>query len=91
MYNEVTSFESVDKILNCSHLNKSCRAVLSCGIVYYSLVKVVITSEYVDEILKCDHSVLLLMSFQLVVVYLFYLFIYLFLFLFISFFSSFFN
>ena len=30
----VLRFVSVDEILKCGHLNESCRAVLSCGVVY---------------------------------------------------------
>ena len=33
----VLTFESVDKILRCHHLNESYCAVLSCGTVYYAL------------------------------------------------------
>ena len=35
LYKVVLTFESVDKILMCDHSNKSYRAVLSCGTVYY--------------------------------------------------------
>ena len=36
LYKVVLPFESVDKILKCDvHSNESCRAVLSCGAVYY--------------------------------------------------------
>ena len=31
----VLTFETVDEILKCDHLNESYRAVLSCGTVYY--------------------------------------------------------
>jgi len=31
------TFESVDKIPKCDHSNKSYRAVLSCGAVYYAV------------------------------------------------------
>ena len=31
-------------------------SVLSCGAVYHTLYKAVLTFESVDEILKCDHS-----------------------------------
>ena len=33
----VLTFESVDEILKCDHSNERCRAVLSCGAVYYAL------------------------------------------------------
>jgi len=33
----VSTFESVNKILNCGHSNESCCAVLSCGAVYYAV------------------------------------------------------
>ena len=35
LYKVVLTFESVDEILKCDHANKSNRAVLSCGTVYY--------------------------------------------------------
>ena len=34
LYMLVLTFESVDEILKCDHLNESYRAVLSCGIEY---------------------------------------------------------
>ena len=37
LYKVILSFESVDEILKCDHLNESFRAVLSCGVVYYAL------------------------------------------------------
>ena len=37
LYKVVLTFESVDKILKCDHLNESYRAVLSCGAVYYAV------------------------------------------------------
>ena len=37
LYKAVLSFESVDEILCCDHSNKSYRAVLSCGTVYYAV------------------------------------------------------
>ena len=33
----VLTFESVDEILKCNHLNESYRAELSCGTVYYAV------------------------------------------------------
>ena len=35
LYKAVLTFESVDKIVKCDHLNESCCVVLSCGAVYY--------------------------------------------------------
>ena len=37
LYKLVLTFESVDEILNCDHLDESYRAVLSCGAVYYAV------------------------------------------------------
>ena len=37
LYNVVPTFESVDEILWCDHLNASYWAVLSCGTVYYAV------------------------------------------------------
>ena len=37
LYKMVLTFESVDKILLCDHLNESYWAVLSCGTVYYAV------------------------------------------------------
>ena len=57
LYKVVLTFESVNEILKCDHLNESYCAVLSCGTVYYAVqLKVVRTFESVNEILKCDHS-----------------------------------
>ena len=36
LYKAVLSFESVDDILKCDHLNESSLAVLSCCAVYYN-------------------------------------------------------
>ena len=33
----VLTFKSVDEILKCDHSNESCRALLSCGAVYYTM------------------------------------------------------
>jgi len=33
----VLTFESVDEILKCHHLNEGCCTVLSCGAVYYAV------------------------------------------------------
>ena len=33
----VLTFESVDEILKCDHLNKNYCAVLSCGTVYFAV------------------------------------------------------
>ena len=57
LYKEVLTFESMDKILKCDHLNKSYWAVLFCGTIYYAVDnKVVLTFESVDKILKCAYS-----------------------------------
>ena len=37
LYKVVLTFESVDEILKCNHLNESYWAVLSCGAVYYAV------------------------------------------------------
>ena len=37
LYKVILTFESVDEILKCDHLNESYRAVLSCGAVYYAV------------------------------------------------------
>ena len=37
LYKVVQTFESVNEILRCDHLNKSCEVVLSCGAVYYAV------------------------------------------------------
>ena len=37
LYKVVLTFESLDKILWCDHLNESYRAVFSCGTVHYSV------------------------------------------------------
>ena len=37
LYKVVRTFESVDEILKCDHSNKSYRAVLSYGAVYYAV------------------------------------------------------
>ena len=37
LYKVVLTFESVDKILKCSHSNESYCAELSCGAVYYAV------------------------------------------------------
>ena len=37
LYNVAITVDSVDKILECDHSNESCRAVLSCGAVYYTV------------------------------------------------------
>jgi len=37
LYKMVLTFESVNEILKCDHLNESYCAVLSCGAVYYSV------------------------------------------------------
>ena len=36
--------------------NESYWAILSCSTVYYAALKVVLTFQFVDNILKCDHS-----------------------------------
>ena len=37
LYKVFLTFESVDEILKCDHLNESYKAVLSCGTVHYAL------------------------------------------------------
>ena len=37
LYKVVLTFESVDKILWCDHLNETSSAVVSCGTVYYAV------------------------------------------------------
>ena len=37
LYKVVLTFESVDEILKCDHLNESYWAVLSCGTIYYAV------------------------------------------------------
>ena len=37
LYKVVLTFDSVDKIRKCDHLNQSYLAVLSCGAVYYAV------------------------------------------------------
>ena len=37
LYKVILTFESVDEILWCDHLNESYWAVLSCGTVYYAV------------------------------------------------------
>ena len=37
LYKVVLTFESMDEILKCDHLNESYWAVLSCGTVYYAV------------------------------------------------------
>ena len=37
LYKVVLTFEFVDEILKCDYSNKSYRAVLSCGTVYYAV------------------------------------------------------
>ena len=33
----ILPFESADEILKCDHSNESCRAVHSCGAIYYAV------------------------------------------------------
>ena len=54
LYKVVLTFESVDKILKCDHLNESYWAVRSCGAVNYAAQSVSFKS--VGKILKFDHS-----------------------------------
>ena len=49
------TFESVDEILWCYHLNETSSAVLSQGTIYL-VCTVVATFESVDQILWCDYS-----------------------------------
>ena len=37
LYKVALTFESVDEILKCDHLNESFQTVLSCGTVYYAV------------------------------------------------------
>ena len=37
LYKVVLTFKSVDEVLKCDHSNKSYWAVLSCGVVYYTV------------------------------------------------------
>ena len=37
LYKMILTFESMDEILKCDHSNESCKAVLSCGAVYYTV------------------------------------------------------
>ena len=37
LHKVVLTFDSVDEILKCDHLNESYSAVLSCGAVYYAV------------------------------------------------------
>ena len=48
----------MDVILKCDHSNKSCRALLSCGTVYYAVQvgSVLLVSLQVKTTLGCDHS-----------------------------------
>ena len=46
------TFQFVDEILKCDHWNESYQAILSCGTVYYMLYEVVLTFEFVNEILS---------------------------------------
>ena len=55
LYKVVLTFKSVDEFLVCDHSNKSYRAVLSCGTVYYAL-QGGCNLKSVDEVLVCDHS-----------------------------------
>ena len=51
LYKDVLTFEYVDKILWCGHLNESCWQYLPV-ILFIILYKVLLTFEFVDEILK---------------------------------------
>ena len=55
LYKVVLTFESVDEVLKCDHSNESYWAILSCGAVYYT-VQGSSNFDYVNEILKWDHS-----------------------------------
>ena len=48
----------MDVILKCDHSNKSCRALLSCGTIYYAVQVgfVLVVSLQVKTTLGCDHS-----------------------------------
>ena len=37
LYKVILTFQSVNEILKCGHLNESTRAVLSCDAVYYAV------------------------------------------------------
>ena len=50
------SFEFVEEILWCGLLKESYSAVRFLGVLFIMLYKEVLTFDYLDEILKCDHS-----------------------------------
>ena len=54
LYKVVLTFESVDEILKSDHSNESCRAVLSCGAVYYA-AHGGFTFDSVYQALMSDH------------------------------------
>ena len=54
LYKVVLTFEPVDEILKCDHLNESYWAVLSCDAVYCAVPGGSIVP--LDEILECNHS-----------------------------------
>ena len=51
---KVLTFDSVDQLLKCDHLNESDEHYFPA--VHLMFYKVVLTFELVNEILKCDHS-----------------------------------
>ena len=53
LYKLVITFESVDEIIKCGHLNLSYWAVLFCGTVYYA-IQIGSNFESVDKIIKCS-------------------------------------
>ena len=54
LYKVVLTFESVDKILKCDHLNKSFLAVVTFGKVYYAVQKL-LSFESVVLPFKSNH------------------------------------
>ena len=54
LYKAVLTFESVDEILKCGHLNESTEQYFPV-VLFLLLYKVVLAFESVDKNLKCDH------------------------------------
>ena len=55
LFKVVLTFESVDKILKCDHLNEAVEQNYLV-MLFIMLYKMVLTFESVDEILQWDHS-----------------------------------
>ena len=56
--NQYLTLYETDISTECDHSNEICCAVRSCGrVLFIMLYMVVLTFEYVDKILKCDHSI----------------------------------